>query len=524
MIDMPIADFWFQKNTGADEETLSREIDKLPPLADLSALRLKVVICTLAFCRKPDRSRNLPSPGQLVWDKKRNGKNVSFGMECLNALLGKIHGLLDSDCMTLLRAVHILHRNKGAESAPIIAEIFDRLQASLPNMSAKNMSMLARELSFTPKAPNEGFLTAFLNTAQFRMPSFTANNSASLLWGLSNLHMALPEKFLHSVLTPLPGKLTDLGDEKKYAARTFSDIVIACANMNLFPSLDFFKDLYALAEKHLPSFEARHLSSIAWAGAHLGAGLPPSYLKKFYAETENKFAAFSPSQIVQTLWATTVLSVIGPLPKNAKKFIDDALSVNPDLLKPGEKNAFALACLRFRPELAKTFNVPPQENIVSLCEQTFGEKLEDAGFILSEKGKILRTLHKEIDFVAQAGTKTVLIEFDGPQHFINNMSGTPYTFTGGSQLMAAILLARQPDSIVLRAPYWVNRHLRRADLIDLRIEMEAAAPGAYYLSRDSGTDVYGLSKIPLQPPPVFDPPPSRPGLNVAKQSAHPVLQ
>lgn len=355
------------------------------------------------------------------------------------------------------------------------------------------------------------------NAVQSKLPSCSADDLAGLAYSFVELGNVPSRAFLVSFFYEAKQKIAALPPTDPTKPRIIANIFCSCAALSLCPPISFLSDSCDEAEKIMPAFDAKYLTDIAYAAAVLSVAPEPSFMAKLADETNAKAAGFTPELKVRMLWALAAFSVFTTLPDSSHSFIRDAMELDPALLTTKGRYALAVARLRFDPENAARIALPPEENIVSADERRFAVRLKSAGFAFSDHERFFRSLHKDIDYVVKAGDRTVLIEFDGPYHFIHDLEGNPAHFSGKSRLMAAVMQSRRPESVVLRLPCWAADTIGAKQLRTLRTELEMTEPGVYYLFHDFQHGAYTLDPIPVNPPPAIPFGPSRRAPDVPKE-------
>ncbi len=301
----------------------------------------------------------------------------------------------------------------------------------------------------------------------------------------------------------------------------------AYATLGIEPSAEFMAvwEEEALAQMKRGEFNSQSLANSLWAYATLG--IEPS--AEFIAVWEEEALArmkrdafksqdlasslnqdeFDSQNLDNSLWAVSVIDSFSN--SQDLKELYSAIRVNisdQSLINcPEAQRQVRDSDLWFTGK-SKVLN-PEREGTVSGFERKVGTLFKDAGYsIKGEAPNCLKAFFGEsIDFPVSRGGETILVEVDGPDHYVRNWKTGLVRHNGATLFQSALMQKFAPEDIILRIGYEQvdpvleldpDDSLRTAFCDNVFHHFSTQQPGAYGLKSQNGI-VYSLErKRPLR--------------------------
>jgi|GEM_PF-3452681 len=327
---------------------------------------------------------------------------------------------------------------------------------------------------------------AFKKKLQEAIPSHIATS----VTGCAKLERPLPLDFMRRLLTPTQAKRMAL--EPKYLASLF----ISTSAMGYIVPSAYTHVLFEQGPKSWSLFAPQDIANLIQPMADMGGEMPENFIEDLATAALKKKEAFTIKDASRVLMALAVFSSQRPLPDPAESLVDSLFTQAQAPVSSEEfRYRYYLASLRLRPVLSERFNACSSEALISQSELHFKKRLYAAGFVLNDKAKAGTPLISSVDYAITCGSQTILMEYDGPKHFVRNLEDEEFLLNGSTQLMSALIRQYRPTCPLVRLPYWIGNSITSDEFRVLRKDLQGVEPNAYRLARKQ--DKLVLLPIPL---------------------------
>lgn len=304
----------------------------------------------------------------------------------------------------------------------------------------------------------------FWPMSQHKLRLFKAQEFSNMLYAIAKLGWQPPVDWIEDFWQESRKKLFC------FKAQEFSNILYGASTLGLQPPTGWMEDFWQESRKKLHYFEAKHCSSTLHSAAILIMPPPKDWLGQLWTEIQRTMHHFKAQELSNALYAACVLEI--PVPGDLANCFASTLQsiMDQQMMQIMHFNALYNASdyletqgihLTFLPDL-----LTPLQQGNSHTASRFQQK---TGVALSKVLQEMRphTLLKEEQFVASTassadffinacGKKGLVIQVDGPSHFLNK--GTRRQCVDGFTAFQTRRL-QDKDYQVLRLPYdLLNRH------------------------------------------------------------------
>ena len=291
-----------------------------------------------------------------------------------------------------------------------------------------------------------------------------------------------------------------LAQSKNISPYTLTHMWHAFSLLNIRPPQRFIDRSMELANDALiGDFNSDDASYFLDAHAKLSVPVPKTAINLLNKRLLSISGSFSPEQAYRTLNALTTLDAVNQQhfgvgkasvsqicsdilkePRFRAKLVEPLTDAQQDIL------ALCLLWLKGESPIARR----EENDSSSLFEKDVKENLEAAGAKV-DTGAIISKLKHRIDLRALFNDKSILIECDGPSHFIKSADDQKVYLNGQTILQTALIKRSKPDDSIIRIPHDVfYQHMRDQDFWEsFLINADDAPNGAYIL------DSHGLIEL-----------------------------
>lgn len=237
----------------------------------------------------------------------------------------------------------------------------------------------------------------------------------------------------------------------------FQTLTFAMANFarnKIRPGEEFLQAWTDQANRLLKNGEniaPQDLTSSLRSFAYLGLNPGSEFIENWAFTAARRLGSFNQSNLAPTLWSVAVLSAStgDPLLPHAAEFLFGRLE---DILKsPSEmdKSQINLAALWFDYPEFRYSGIAHNENS-SWIENKLCRMFEEAGITLCDPS--LPELSRKADAALIQDGRKIIMEYDGPDHFVFDKEGYQY-YDGGTRLQSALVAKLEPRAVVMRLDY-----------------------------------------------------------------------
>ena len=347
----------------------------------------------------------------------------------------------------------------------------------------------ARTLKFLPPSKQEtlyGFLYgpggvhAWQENYRDFLDVASPRELAGVMWSMGELDYLPAQSFLFDWRAQVQENLDD------FCHHDLADIVRGFSNIGLYPGDDFTKKLLHRVTDIAEDFNAYRFSTLLHGLARIAAKPNKAFLTTCMDVADRIFtddAQYTNMDMRMYLWAMCVLSVTGGVALPRDRFtpmidglkLDNEYRFNSTLLKQ--------VCAYLNVECDYPDRV--QSETVSIWEKSLRKEFKKvAGFVYDENAGVPKGLQHIPDIVGEYRGKKIVIEADGPPHFIQMLDGGKQ-FDGSTRLQTVLLTRALPDARILRLNYDdVNDTNPR--LQKLLNALASNKPGAYKSKQNAG--------------------------------------
>ena len=327
---------------------------------------------------------------------------------------------------------------------------------------ARAFNMLGRFAQNKPKRcdaikAHRSFVPRMMQVAQQQMQGnlCEARGFVTLLYGCMRLSITPDKDWQQVFWTQSQNQLSD------FHTQNYSNTLYAAANLSLTPPEDWQQAFWTESQHQLGRFNPQELSNTLYAAANLSLTPPEDWQQAFWTKSQLTLRRFNPQDFSNTLYAACVLDLT--IPETVKSF------VRPIVTSDREEDIRHLHAMYSAKDYLKAqgINLVFKENTLEKLrksEDTRVSRLEKkTGIALA---KVLQDMCPQIPlkkqhfigatastadfFIDACGDKGLVIQVDGPSHFLDN--GTERQCVEGFTAFQTHQLKKQGYQ-VLRLPY-----------------------------------------------------------------------
>lgn len=235
------------------------------------------------------------------------------------------------------------------------------------------------------------------------------------------------------------------------------DPAFLCASMNSFadlgvyPRKDFAKAWLQQAFEKLPECNTDELVKIMRGHSRMAVLPPRPFLEKWMGEVASRLSDFDAEQLVRLSRTMAIFHVVTgdkDFLKVSSIFLDQADNRDYDATHISRNNQVRLLLGKDLVEAKVT------ENHISNWEELLEDEFRRQDFpLLPKEEQYIPELNRMVDFIFDYGDRKVVLETDGPGHFVWCDTTGAMQFNGSTQLQTALLEKLFPDDVVIRLNY-----------------------------------------------------------------------
>lgn len=266
---------------------------------------------------------------------------------------------------------------------------------------------------------------------------------------------------------------------------SLAEIIWSFAKLGIRPDEVFLEKFYTRCQKKMRYNSPWEIANIGWGLAKLGLNPPDDFITEWTYQTERKFKYFSRKLKPILLWSMAALSSITGhdiLTEKALEFLSDKRIPTTDLSE-NMISQFKLAALWFGNSSFSQYKCHSTEGISNFERNLRKAFISSGAIVLSTEDSYLAELDRNPDIYIFDRKKDIMIEYDGPYHFVQDLDGNLY-YDGGTKLQNALMGKLYPEHLVIRLNYLDGEHIRFNSNMDVLVEkltahFSATQPGVY---------------------------------------------
>lgn len=226
------------------------------------------------------------------------------------------------------------------------------------------------------------------------------------------------------------------------------------STLRLLPSDRFIARWFEQAESQIEGFDHVDLNSSLYGCACLGLVPPESFLKLWLREFEEKKSSFEMRHLANSSWSIAALDSLykDPLHEAIFRAVAGGIKNSGDLSRSRSNQKQIHDSYIWFTGQSPVAN-PLQTEDKSSLERQIIRRLDELGYDTFTQDKPIKGLNQAIDFsVSHTGGQRILVEIDGPTHFLFAPAEGVSVFSGKTIFRSALCHKLSPHSIIVRMP------------------------------------------------------------------------
>lgn len=295
------------------------------------------------------------------------------------------------------------------------------------------------------------------------LPTFKPQELCSTLFAAAEVPLSVPEEWLHLFWTITQNQLD------RFDPKHLSSILYAAKTLAIQPPTKWQRAFWQQSQRQLNRFNAQDLSNTLLAASFLSLDVPKGWQADFWKGCQAQLSRSTTQALAGTIYAACVLDL--QLPHEIKALFSSEL---PHLIEHTHMGLGSLFSARDYLKRQEVDLVFPEDTLARLrcAADTSDSRIQkkvgwallsvlkevhaDSQVVLEEEHFIESSASAVDFFIAACGDKGLVIQVDGPSHFLNK--GTRQQRINGTTAFQTRFL-RKKGYQVLRLPYdLLNRH------------------------------------------------------------------